>query len=95
MAELGRVFSGARARLLLDGTPVLYCTNVSYSEEIQYDPIEVLDSLPVAEFVATAYRVTFSSQWVRVVGNPIKKRDGIVVFPRLKDILTAGELTHT
>ncbi len=93
MAELGRVLSGARARLLIDGVPVLYCTNVNYSEEIQYDPVEVLDEMAVAEFVAVAYRVTFTAQWVRVVTNSIKNRDGIRIFPRLKDILTAPSLT--
>lgn len=93
MPELGRVLSGARARLLLNGQPLLYCTSVNYSEEIQQDPIEVLDSLPVAEFVATAYRCTFSAQWVRVVTSPIKNREGLVIFPRLKDILTTPELT--
>ena len=93
MSELGRVLSGARARLLIDGVPVLYCTNVNYSEEVQYDPVEVLDELAVAEFVAVAYRVTFSAQWVRVVTNTIKNRDGIRIFPRLTDIIQAPDLT--
>ena len=93
MAELGRVLSGARARLLLDGVPVLYCTNVNYSEEIQQDPIEVIGQLETAEFVPVAYRCTFTAQWVRVVTNPIKNRDGIRIFPKLSDILTAPDLT--
>ena len=91
--ELGRVLSGARARLMIEGVPVLYATNVSYSEEIQYDPVEVLDLLEVAEFVAVAYRVTFTSQHVRVVTNTIKNRDGIAIFPKLTDIIGAPELT--
>jgi hypothetical protein len=37
--------------------------------------------------------VTFSSQHVRVVTNPIKRRDGIRIFPRLQDILAAPDLT--
>ena len=90
---LGQVLSGARARLTIDGVPVLYATNVSYSEEIQYDPVEVLDLLEVAEFVPVAYRVTFTSQHVRVVTNPIKNRDGVRIFPRLQDILQAPDLT--
>lgn len=90
--QLGRVLSGARARFKLDGVPVLYSADVSYGEEIQYDPVEVLDLLEVAEYVPVAYRVTLSAQHVRVVGNPIKKRDGVVIFPRLKDILTLGDL---
>ncbi len=78
---------------MIEGVPVLYATNVNYSEEIQYDPVEVLDKLEVAEFVPVAYRVTFTSQHVRVVTNPIKNRDGIQIFPRLSDILTAPDLT--
>lgn len=95
MAELGRVFTGARARLMIQGVPVMYATNVAYGEEIQMDPVEVLDKLEVAEHVPVAYRVTFSSQHVRVVLNPIKNRDGVTIFPRLEDILTSGELTAT
>ena len=93
MAELGRVLSGARARLKINGQDVLYATNATYSEEIQYDPVEVLDLLEVAEHVPTAYRVTFSAQHVRGVGEPIKNREGLTIMPRLEDILTSGELT--
>ena len=90
--ELGKVLSGARARLSIEGVPVLYATNCNYSEEIQYDPVEVLDLLEVAEFVPVAYRVTFTSQHVRVITNSIKNRDGIKIFPSLKDIITAPDL---
>lgn len=89
----GLVLTGARARLLINGVKVAYATNVSYSEEIQRDPIEPLDQYEVAEFVPIAYRVTFSAQMVRIVTNSIKNRDGVVIFPRLEDILTSGEMT--
>lgn len=90
--QLGQVLSGARARLTIEGVPVMYATNVAYSEEIQYDPVETIDLLEVAEFVPVAYRVTFSSQHVRVVTNPIKNRDGVKIFPRLADIIKAPDL---
>lgn len=95
MAGRGLVLSGARARLLLDGTKVMYATNVSYGEDIEQSPVEVLDQLEVAEHVATAYRVNFSAQMVRVVTNPLKLRDGVRIFPRLEEILRSGELTAT
>lgn len=95
MAERGLVLSGARARLLIEGVKVMYATNVSYGEEITYDPVEPLDQLEVAEHVPTAYRVNFSAQMVRVITNTIKLRDGVRIFPRLEDILTSGELTAT
>ena len=93
MAGRGLVLSGARARLLIEGVKVMYATNVSYSEEQQHDPIEILDDYSVAEHVPIAYRVTFSAQMVRVITNPIKLRDGVVIMPRVEDILTAPELT--
>ena len=95
MAGRGNVFSGARARLLIDGVKVMYSTNVSYSEEHQHDPVEVLDQFDVAEFVPVAYRVTFSAQMVRVLTNPIKLRDGVVILPTLENILTQPEMTAT
>ena len=93
MPELGRVISGARTRLLLEGVPVAYATNCTIGEEYQMDPVEVLDLLEVAEHVPVAYRVTFTAQMVRMVTKPIKNRDGVAIFPKLRDVLTAGELT--
>jgi hypothetical protein len=93
MADLGKVISGARTRFKLDGVPVMYGTNVTFGEEIRYDPVEVLDLLEVAEHVPIGYTVTFSAQFVRVVTKPIKNRDGVVIFPKLADILSSGELT--
>lgn len=95
MAARGLVLSGARARLSIQGVKVGYCTNVSWSEEQQHDPVEVLDQFDVAEHVPVSYRVTFSAQMVRIVTNPIKLRDGVVIMPRLEDILTAPEMTAT
>jgi len=91
--KLGNVVSGARVKLLFESKTFAYCTSVSFSEEITQDPVEVLDQLEVAEHVATAYRVTFTAQHVRVLNQSIKKRDGVLIFPQLKSILTAPELT--
>lgn len=93
MAEKGLVLTGARATFKLDGTKVMYGMNVNYSEEIAHEPIEPLDQLEVAEHVPTAYRVTLTSQHVRVVKNAIKNRDGVAIFPRLENILDGAEMT--
>ena len=93
MAGRGLVLSGARARLMIEGVKVMYATNVSYSEEQQHDPLEVLDNFAVSEHIPIAYRCTFSAQMVRVITNPIKLRDGVVILPRLENILNAPELT--
>lgn len=78
MAEKGRVFTGARARFSINGKKVGYATNCSGSEEIEYQPVEVLDNVEVEEHVPVAYRVTFNSSHVRIVGKTMKS-DGF--FP--------------
>lgn len=93
MADKGLVLTGARATFKLDGTKVMYGMNVNYSEEVAHEPIEPLDQLEVAEHVPTAYRVTLSSQHVRVITNAIKNRDGVSIFPRLENILDGAEMT--
>ena len=72
--EKGRVFTGARARFSIDGGRVGFATNVAGSEEIQYDPVEVLDNIEVDEFVPVAYRVTFTSSQIRIIGETIKSQ---------------------
>jgi hypothetical protein len=98
--EKGRVFTGCRARFSLDGKKVGYATNVSGSEEIQYDPVEVLDNIQVEEYVPVAYRVTFTASLVRIVGETVKSMG---LFPKLstspeehlKNILLNGDLVAT
>lgn len=95
MPARGLVLSGARMRLMLEGVKVAYATNVNYSEEIQRDPVEVLDQLEVAEHVAVRYRATLSAQWVRLVSQPIKLREGVTIMPTLDNILSQAPLTAT
>lgn len=97
-AEKGRVFTGARARFMLDGVPVGYARNVSVSEEIQYEPIEVLDNIEVSEFVPVGYRVTFTASKFRLIGETLKSNGwmpntGKNTEQHLSNILTTGDLT--
>jgi hypothetical protein len=81
----GHVFSGARARFSIAGKAIGYATNCTGSEEIQYEPVEVLDHIQVAEFVPVGYRVTFSASRVRLMGTQagIDSLRGLGVFPNL------------
>jgi len=95
--EKGRVFTGARAMLMLKGTKVGYATNCSGSEELTWEPIEVLDNIQVEEHVPTGYRVTFSASLVRIVGETVKTlgywpSQGTSPEEHLKNILLQGEL---
>jgi hypothetical protein len=97
MPEKGRVFTGARARLMIQGKKVGYCTNCAGSEELQLEPIEVLDNIQVEEHVPVGYRVTFTASTVRIIGETIKS---VGIFPKvgkspeehLTNVLVSGEL---
>lgn len=100
MAEKGRLFTGARARFSLEGTKVGYARNVSVTEEIQYDAVEILDNIEVEEFVAVAYRVTFTASQFRVIGETIKSQGwfpntGNNTEEHLENILVTGDLVAT
>jgi len=100
VAEKGNLFTGARARFSVNGVKVGYARNVNVREEVQLDPIEVLDNIEVEEYVPTAYRVTFSAGIFRIVGETIKSRGwfagvGQNTEEHLTNILNTGELTAT
>ena len=80
MPEKGRLFTGARARFSINGIKVGYARNVAVTEEIQYDPVEILDNIEVEEFVPVAYRVTFTASQFRIIGETVKS---LGFFPNL------------
>jgi hypothetical protein len=82
-------FSGARSIFLLNSIPVAFAGGVSFEETIDYEPVDFLSLLEVAEFVPVAYRTTLSAQMFRVVGESVKRNQW---FPLLNEILTAGDL---
>lgn len=100
MADKGRVFTGSRARLLINGVKVGYASNCSGREEITYEPIKVLDNIQVQEHVPTAYTVSFSAGMVRIIGETVKSLGyfptlGANASDHLSNILTNGTLTVT
>jgi hypothetical protein len=74
MAQKGMIFTGARARFSIGGKRVGYARNVSVSEEISYEPVEVLGNVEVSEFTATGYRVTFTAGFFRIIGDTVKSQ---------------------
>ena len=84
-----RTFSGARSIFLVNGAPVAFAGGVSGEEMIDYEPVDVLSLLEVAEFVPVAYRTSLSAQMFRVVGSSLKQNK---IQPILEDILTASEM---
>jgi hypothetical protein len=87
---MSTVFTGARAIFRLGGTKIAYASNVSYNENIQYEPINVLDKLEVEEHAEVGYTVDFQCQTFRIPDGSVKQ---VGIMSRLEDILTQGELT--
>jgi hypothetical protein len=95
--EKGVIFTGARARFLIDGVKIGWATSVSGSEEVVYEDVEVLDNIQVQEHAPIGYRVTLSASRVRIVGKTLKSQGffpsvGNNAEEHLKNILTNGEL---
>lgn len=76
----GALLTGARARFSIEGIQVGYARNVTVTEEIEYQPVEILDNIQVEEFVPVAYRVRFTASMFRIVGETLKKQGW---FPKL------------
>lgn len=105
------VLSGARAIFKIGSNKVAFASNVDVSEEVMYEPVDVMDNIEVQEHVPVGYRVTFTCGIFRTVrGTPNatepKQSDDVRqgmhgslrqmgIFPQIKDILTSGVLNCT
>jgi hypothetical protein len=98
MADKGRIITGARARLLIDGKKVGYATQVTVREEIDYVPAEFLDNIEVEEFTPDAYRCSGSCAFVRISGETLKSqgffpKTGATSEQHLRNILLQKEVS--
>lgn len=73
-----QVFTGARARLTLNGQPIGHCSGVDVSEEVAMEGAEVIDRFEVYEFSPVAYRVSMSARFLRI---PRKNLVSAGIFP--------------
>lgn len=100
MAEKGRVFTGARARFMIEGKKVGYGTNTNGSESITYQPVDVLGNIETEEHVPVGYEVSFNASFVKIVGQTLKSEG---FFPacgndsdeHLLNILNQGDMVVT
>lgn len=97
MASKGNLLTGARARFSIEGVKVGYARNVAITEEIEYQPVEVLDNIEVEEHVPVAYRVRFTASMFRIVGETLKSngwfpKTGKTTDDHLSHILNTGVL---
>lgn len=95
--QKNRIATGARCKFSIQGKVVGYARNVNVTEEIEYQPIEVLDNIRVEEFVPVAYRCRLTASFFRIVGDTLKSMgffppNGGDTDEHLENILTNGEL---
>jgi len=95
-----QVFTGARARFLINEVPIGYCAGVSGEEAIDYEPVETLEFLQVREHIPVAYRASLSAAFFRLVGSSLKEYQGkesdaggLSIFPKFDNILTSGAMS--
>jgi len=98
--EKGRILTGARARFSIQGIKVGYARTVTVSEEIEYQPVEVLDNIEVEEYAPTAYRVTMTCAMFRIIKETLKTLGwfplvGAKTEEHLSNILLSGEMSAT
>jgi len=89
-----QVVTGARALFLKDNEPIAYAGNVDGSEEVTYEPIDVINNIFVQEHAPTGYRATMNASIFRVPNSSLKK---LGLFPKtgspITDIIQAVPMT--
>jgi hypothetical protein len=98
MGEKGRVFTGARARLSVEGRVLGYARNISGREGVTFERVKGLGNIRTLEFAPTSYDTDFSLGWTRLVGETLKQfgfvaKAGQNAEEHLRNILAAMELT--
>lgn len=79
----GKVGSGPRSRIFVDGQPVGYATGIDITEDTQYEAIRVLDNIEVAEFVPIGYEASISARKVRLVPGSLRGGSDLTFLPKL------------
>lgn len=91
------VFSGPRCRFTMNGTVVALGRDVAASEEIRYDPLEVLNNIEVEEHIPVGYVASMSASQIMQVDKTL---EALEIFPKkgqdhvafLRNILTLPDL---
>jgi hypothetical protein len=96
----GKVFTGCRARFMLNGVKVGLATGVTVRESITYEPVKVLDNIQVEEHAPVDYDVSLTADSIKLVGTSFKSQgwlplQGADPAEHLRNIIASGELTAT
>ncbi len=80
MAESGRILTGPRASISINGRRRGYARDLRIEESLRYDPLRVLGNIRVQEQVPISYEVQLRASEIFVVGDSIKSD---LIFPKV------------
>jgi len=89
---MSAVMTGAKAIFSINNAKIAFASQVSYNENIAYEPVNVLDRLDVVEHAEVGYTVDLSCQNFRVPAASVKQ---LGLMSKLPQILTQGEMEAT
>lgn len=88
---MGKVFTGSKAALKLNGVKVAFVGSVNINEENTLTDVDVLDQLEVAEHAETGHKVSFTCNLFKIDGNSVSQ---LGLQPdSLSEVLSQPELT--
>lgn len=85
-----QVMTGPRAIFRLAGNKIAFASNVSFNENYQLEPINVLDNIATIEHAEVGYAVDMQCQNFRIPQQSVKQ---LGIMSRLSQVLTQGEMT--
>ena len=89
---MAEVFSGARAKLIVDGAEIGFATGVSASEQIQLQRVDVLGNIDSQEIVPVGRVVSVQADFVRIANQSL---NDLGIMPRggTTDVINFPEIT--
>lgn len=66
---MSRVFTGAKAQILIDGIPLVFVSSITINHENRLEEIPQLDNLEVAEYAENGHRCSFTINLFKVNEN--------------------------
>tara|TARA_Y100000114_G_scaffold152868_1_gene171892 strand:- start:453 stop:869 length:417 start_codon:yes stop_codon:yes gene_type:complete len=89
---MAEVFSGARAKLIVDGAEIGFATGVSASEQIQLQRVDVLGNIDSQEIVPVGRVVSVQADFVRITNQSL---NDLGIMPRggTTDVINFPEIT--
>lgn len=86
------VFSGARAKLIVDGAEIGFATGVSASEQITHQRVDVLGNIDSQELVPVSRVVSVQADFVRITNTSLSDL-GIMPRGATADVVNFPEIT--